>query len=196
GRRDVDAIEDRIDGQGFGAGNWRRGDEPAGLEIVRAKLRARDDVEPVACPAVGQLRVVSPRFDEGVADRDAQIARPADPVFAPGHQAAGHDVFGEMWMGPLVDVGRDPVAPVLEEFRRGTAVVDLVEVHLVGLGQAEDPEPQDRYDEDDDEPCIEAVEPPTRLTDELARTIGPHRAIEEPAPEPGPRTGLAERPPL
>ena len=40
-------------------------------------------------------------------------------------------------MRPLVDVVRLAVAPVLEELGRGARVIDLVEVHLVRLGEAE-----------------------------------------------------------
>ena len=99
-------------------------------------------------------------------------------------------------MGPLVDVVGDPVAPVLEELRRGAGVVDLVEVHLVGLGETENPEPENRDDEDDDDPCVEAVEPAARLTHELARTIGPKRPVEQSAAEPGPGARLCERRPI
>src|SRR6266850_2288947 len=104
------------------------------------------------------------RSYERIPDRHAEIARPGHPVVTPGDEAAGHDVFGEVGMGPLVDVVGDPVAPVLEELRRGPGVVDLVEVHLVGLGETEDPEPENRHDEDDDDPRVEAVEPAARLT--------------------------------
>ena len=79
-----------------------------------------------------------------VDDRHAELARRRDPVVAPGDEAAGHRVLGEVRMGPLVDVVVDPVAPVLEELRRGPGVVDLVEVHLVRLGQAEHPDAEDR----------------------------------------------------
>ena len=66
-------------------------------------------------------------------------------------------------MGPLVDRVRFPISPVLQELGGGTGVVDLVEVHLVGLGEAEEPDPERRDDEQDDDEEVDAIEPPAAL---------------------------------
>ena len=55
-------------------------------------------------------------------------------------------------MGPFVDVVRDAVAPVLQELGGRPGVVDLVEVHLVRLGEAEHAQAERREHEDDEEP--------------------------------------------
>ena len=95
-------------------------------------------------------------------------------------------------MGPFVDVVADSVAPVLEEFRRRASVIDLVEVHLVRLGQAEHPDPEDRHDENGEQPQVKPVEPPAGLVMEAAGAVGPDGPLRELGPEPAPRPELHE----
>ena len=67
-----------------------------------------------------------------------------------------HGVLGEMGVGVLVDVVGLVVAPVLEELHRGPRVIDLVEVHVVRLGQ---PVPAQRDRRQQDAQRHEQVEP-------------------------------------
>ena len=76
-------------------------------------------------------------------------------------------------MGPLVDVVRQAVAPRLEELRRGPRVIDLVEVHLVRLGEAEGPQRHRGQDQDDQEPQVEPVEAAAALAGQRARSGRP-----------------------
>ena len=78
-------------------------------------------------------------------------------------------------MGPLVDVVATAVPPVLEELRGRPGVIDLVEVHLVRLGETEHPEPS-RRDEHDDDPQVEPVEASAGLAVERLRSVGADRA--------------------
>ena len=126
------------------------------------------------------------RLDRGVENRGSELARPADPVVAPGDDAACHGVLREMRVGPFVDVVAEPVAPVLQELRRCPGVIDLVEVHLVRLGETEHPDAEDRRDEDDQQPEVEPVEPATGLVVETTRSIRSHRPLGELRPEPAP----------
>ena len=93
----------------------------------------------------------------------------------------GHRVLGEVGVGPLVDVVRQPVAPVLEELGGGPRVVDLVEVHLVRLGEPEGAQQHRPDDEHDDEPQVEPVEPPAALASAGSRSdragSAPRRAV-------------------
>ena len=127
-----------------------------------ADLGAGRDMEPLPGPPAGQ-RVVAPRLDRGGRDRRPELARRADLVPSPQDEPAGHRVLGEVRMGPLVDVVRQAVAPALEELGRGPRVVDLVEVHLVRLGEPERAQPHRRDDEDDEQPQVEPVEPAAAL---------------------------------
>ena len=104
GRADEQALEDRVDRQGGRPRHGSGEDGRAGLEIVRAELRAGDDVDAVAGAPVGKGRVVAPGFDEGIPHRHAEIARGADAVVSPGNDAAGHRVLGQVGVGPFVDV--------------------------------------------------------------------------------------------
>ena len=134
-----------------------------------------DDVDAVAAPVAGHARHVAPGLDDRVADRHAEIARGAHAVVAPRDDAAGHRVLGEVRVGPLVDVVGVAVPPLLQELRPGPGVVDLVEVHLVRLGQPEHAQPEDRHDEHDEDPEVEAVEAAAGLVVEGLRAVGPER---------------------
>ena len=71
------------------------------------------------------------------------------------HDPAGDRVFRQVRVGPLVDVVGVAIPPVLEELGRRAGVVDLVEVHLVRLGEPEHPDAEDRREEHDEDPQIE-----------------------------------------
>ena len=85
-------------------------------------------------------------------------------------------------MGELVDVVGLAVAPVLEEFGRGPSVIDLVEVHPIGLRQAERAQDETRHDEDDEEPQVEPVETARRARRAGARDRSARRARTAPSP--------------
>ena len=107
-----------------------------------------------------------------------------DLVVAPRHETGRHRVLGEVWVGPLVDVVRQAVAPRLEEFGRGPRVVDLVEVHLVRLGQAERAQQQRAEDEQDDQEQVEPVEAAAALVAEGGTPIRADRRLVEAGLEP------------
>src|ERR1700675_1855092 len=104
-------------------------------------------------------------------------------VAAPQHDPGGHGVFREVRMGPLVDVVRQAVAPVLQEFSGGSSVVDLVEMHLVRLGQAGGAQREAGDDENEDKPQIKPVETAAALPDEQAAAVGPDGWVAEPITE-------------
>ena len=103
--------------------------------------------------------------------RVPELAGRLDMIAAPRDEPAGHRVLGEVRVGPLVDGVGSPVAPVLEELGCGPRVVDLVEVHLVRLGEAERPKPERRQDQDEDQPRIEAVEAAALFADQRPGTV-------------------------
>ena len=78
----------------------------------------------------------------------AELALAGDPVVAERLDAQRHRVLGEVRVGVLVDGVRLVVAPVLEELHRGPGVVDLVEVHVVGLGERGSPRSVDGGQQD------------------------------------------------
>ena len=142
-------------------------------EVVGPDLGAGRDVEPLAGAAVADVRVDPPRLDDRGDHRHPELARGLDVVLAPEHQPERHRVLGEVRVGPLVDVVRHAVAPRLEELRRGPRVIDLVEVHLVRLGEAEGPQRHRGQDEDDEEPQVEPVEAAAALAGQGPRSGRP-----------------------
>ncbi len=182
-----------VHSDGAGASDRDRRDQGPRVEVVRAKLGSGDDVDAVAGSVPGERRISVPRLDYRVEDRHAELAGGGDPVVTPRDEAAGHRVLREVRMRPLVDLVAHPVAPVLEELRRGPRVVDLVEVHLVRLGQSEHPHSEHRCEEDDEDPHVELVQPPRRLVVERSRPVGSDRALVELCPEPGDRAELGQR---
>ncbi len=87
-------------------------------------------------------------------------------------------------MGVLVDVVGLAIAPVLQELRRGPGVIDLVEVHLVRLGQAIDPEDERGDDEHGQDPDIEPVEAAARLVVKGPGSVGQRRTGVDHSSEP------------
>ena len=85
------------------------------------------------------------------------------------------------------------VAPVLQELRCGPCVVDLVEVHLVRLREAERAQDEAGQDEHHDQPQIEPVEAATALASEQPASIRPDRRRVEARPEPADDAQLGER---
>ena len=83
------------------------------------------------------------------------------------------------------------VAPVLEELGGRPRVIDLVEVHLVRLGQPEHAEAQRGDDQDDQEPQVEPVEPAAALARAGSRCGPGGRALVEPRPGTSRRPDLA-----
>jgi len=179
---DEQAVAGLVEGQAGRAGDRDGGDEAAGLEVVRAQLGAGDDVDPVAEP-VARVRIVGSGLDEGVADRNAEIRGRRDAIVAPRDHARGHRVLREVRMGPFVDGVVDPVAPVLEKLGRRAGVVDLVEVHLVRLGQPEHPDAEDRRDQDHEDPHVKPVEAARWLGLETPRPVGSHGTLMDTRPE-------------
>ena len=169
----------------------RRGELPRS-QVVPADLAARREPEPVALDRRRVLAVVPARLDGRVDDRDAELARRADPVLAEGHDPDGHRVLGHVRVRPLVDVVRDVVAPVLEELGGGPGVVDLVEMHLVRLGQPPHAHGQERDRKEREHPDVQPVEPATALAGKLRAPVGSDGSIAEAClePGPGPRTSL------
>ena len=98
-------------------------------------------------------------------------------------------------MRVLIDLAVEPVAPVLQELRGRARVVDLVEVHLVRLGQAEHPDPERRRDEHGQDPEVEPIEAAGRLIVQRPRPVRADGPLGELRPEPldGAELGEARR---
>ena len=111
-----------------------------------------------------------------------EVARRADVVPAPQDETAGHRVLREVRVGPLVDVVGQAVAPVLEELGRRPRVVDLVEVHLVRLGEPERAQQHRPDHEQDHEQQVELVQPAATLRAERRAAVGRGRAARPAAP--------------
>ena len=166
--------------------------ELAGLEVVAADLRAGRDVDTLAGRSALD-DVLASMLDRDVGDRCPERARLIDMVAAPQDQAAGHEVLGQMWVRPLVDVVVQAVPPALQELGRGPRVVDLVKVHLIGLGQAEGAHAEGRQDQDDQDPGIEPVQAAAALVPQGRRAVGAGRALGEAVAEPAAEAGFGER---
>ncbi len=162
---------------------WRRGprDRLAGSEILGPDLGPRRDVDALACPCSA---ILAARLDRDSADGIPELIRRRDVVGAPQHETAGHGVLGEMRVRPFVDRVGFAVAPVLQEFRGRPRVIDLVEVHLVRLGEPEQAQPERREDQDEDEPGIEAVESAAALAHERPAPVGARRDRVQPVVDP------------
>ena len=141
-------------------------------------------------------RVLSARLHDRRRGGDAELTRGADVVLTPEDDPGRHRVLGEVGVGPFVDVVGQAVAPVLEELGGRPGVVDLVEVHLIWLGEAERPERHRGDDEDDQEPQVKAVEPASTFGDERRAAVRADRSVAEPGPEPADDAELGECPPL
>ena len=181
-----------VDRERGGARRGHRRDQGAGGEVVRADLGPGRDVEPLTGSATRLELVDPPGLDRGRHHRHAQVARGADVVLAPQDQPAGHRVLGQVRMGPFVDVVRDAVPPRLEELRGRPGVIDLVEVHLVGLGQPVSAQDHGPDDQDHDDPQIELVEPAAALAAQQGAAVGPERRLAQAGPEPADDPELIE----
>ncbi len=162
-------------------------------EVVGPDLGPGRDVEALAGSTARHELVEPTRFDDRRDDRDAEVARGGDLVVAERHEAGRHRVLGEVWMRPLVDVVRQAVAPRLEELGRGPRVVDLVEVHLVRLGQSERAQEQGAEDEQDDQEQVEPVEAAAALVAERGAPIRADRRLVEAGLEPADDADLVDR---
>ena len=173
-----------------------RRDQLAVAQVVAADLRPGRDVEAFARAAARQGRVIASGLDERRPHGHAEVAGGAHVVLAPGHDAERHRVLGQVGVGPLVDVVREPIPPVLEELRGRPGVVDLVEVHLVGLGQPERPEHQARDDQDGQDPQVQAVEATAALAAQCGASIRADGPLAKTVAEPADHAALgdAERP--
>ncbi len=126
-----------VEGDRAGARQRPAGRELARRQVVAGQLRAGRHPDPVAGPGRARERVLAARLDRGVADGHAEVARRLrrrGPRTATIPPAIAY--LARCGMGPLVDVVRDAVAPVLEELGRRARVVDLVEVHARRLARA------------------------------------------------------------
>ena len=174
----------RVDRQGRDTGRGDRRDELAAPQVVGPDLRSGGHVDALPAPATCDRRIVASWLDDRRAHGHAEVAGGADVVLAPGHDAQRHRVLGQVRMGPFVDVVREPVPPVLEELGGRPSVVDLVEVHLVRLGQPEEAQREARHDEHGEEPHVEPVQAATALADERCAAVRPDRSLAETVPEP------------
>ena len=105
----------------------------------RSPLRRRGRVR--RAPARLERRRVTPAAP--TSPRAGDLVLP-EPVHAPGHR-----VLGEVGVGVLVDRVGLAVLPVLQELHAGPGVVDLVEVHVEGLGEVEAAQHQRADDQQD-----------------------------------------------
>ena len=174
-------------------------DELARLEVVGPDLGPGRDVEALpgadvrGCAAARRRDLVDPaRLDRGRHDGHLEIARGGHVVLAPEHDPGRHQVLGEVRVGPLVDVVRQAVAPVLEELRRGPCVIDLVEVHLERLVEPEGAQHHRPEDEHDDDPQVEPVEPAAALVTDRGRPVGPDPRVVVAGLEPGDDADVVE----
>ncbi len=131
-------------------------------KVLGPDLGPGREVDALAGAIAGE-DVLPPMLDGGGADRCPDVAGALDVVAAPQHDPGRHRVLGEVRVGPLVDVVRLVVAPGLQELRCGPRVVDLVEVHLVGLGEAERSHPERGQQQHGHDPDVEAIEAATAL---------------------------------
>ena len=195
---DDELVAGRVDRQRRCTRSRHDRDECPRAQVVGPDLGAGGDVQPLAASASRREWVVPARFDDGRLDRHAQVAGGFDLILAPQDQATGHRVLGEVWMGPFVDVVRQAVAPGLQELGRGPGVVDLVEVHLVRLGEPEGAQEHRRDDEHDEEPQVQPVETAATLGSKrraAVRTDGRFvQACLEPAADTELRVGRTGRP--
>ena len=181
-----------IDGQRRRTRGRERADGPARAQVIGPDLGAGRQVEALT-RALARQRVFPSWLDRGRRDRGAQIACPRDVVLAPQHDARGHRVLGEVRMGPLVDVVRLAVAPVLQELHGRPGVIDLVEMRLVRLFQAKGPHPERRQQQDDQDPRVEAVQAPAAFPAEHPAAVRPHRALRQARPDPADEAAVGER---
>ena len=164
----------------------------AGAQVEGADLVAGRDMEALTRAVAGRLGIVATWLDDGRACRHAELALAIDMVRAPEDDPARHRVLGQVRMRPFVDLLVDAVAPRLQELGRGPCVIDLVEVHLVGLRQPEQAKAERGQYEDDEDPHIEAVEAAAALPDEQPAAVGPDRLIAEASAEPADESEIGE----
>ena len=88
---------------------------------------------------------------------------------------------------------RDAVAPVLQELGRRPGVVDLIEMHLVRLGQPERAQQERPDDQQHDEEEVEPVESPASLGAKRGAAVRTDRGLDETGPEPADDAHLPER---
>ena len=183
---------DRVEGQRACARGGHHRDQPPVGQVVRPDLAAGGHVEPVAGLPAGGLWILPSRLDDRGPDRDAERAGGVDVVLAPQDQTGGHGVLGQVRVRPFVDVVGQPVAPVLQELRRGPSVVDLVEVHLVRLGQPERSEQEAADHQHDQQPQVQPVEAAAALAGKQRAPVGADGTVAKPRPEPADDPELGE----
>ena len=193
GRPDEQPVRDAIDRERLRSGNGNLDDERPGHEVIGADGPARDQPQAIPSPLRCRCPFVPAGLDDCGRDRYAKFARGRRSVVAPGDDSAGHRVLGEMRVGPFVDVVRDPVPPVLKELDRRPRVIDLVEVHLVRLAEAPDPDRQERHREDGHHPDVELVHPATGFAVQLAGSVPSDGPLVQAMSEPAEQADLAGR---
>ena len=191
GSRD-ELATDRIDGQGVDPGCGDRRDQRPAPQVIGPDLRPRRDMEPLAAPAAGCGLIVGPGLDDSRSHGNPEVARGADVVLAPDHETECHPVLRQVRVRVFVDGVGQSVPPVLQELRGRPRVIDLVEVHLVRLGQTEDPQRQARHDEHGEEPEVEPVQAPATLAAQRRAAIRPDRPLAEPLAEPADHAQIGE----
>ena len=162
----------RVDGQGADPRGGDPADRLARAQVLGPDRCRRSRYGAVRPPAPCPVRRGDARSRRRGPGRRARLVARTRSL-APQDKTAGHRVLGQVRMGPLVDGMRFAVSPVLEELRGGPRVVDLVEMHLVRLFEAEGPEPQRRQDQHDEEPRIQAIQPPAALAHQRTTAIRP-----------------------
>ena len=190
---DHELVARRVDGQRAGARGGDGRDQLARAQVVGPDLGPGRDVQALAGVLVGRELVDPARLDGDGPDRRLEVARRADVVLAPQDETAGHRVLREVRVRPLVDVVGQPVAPVLEELGRRPRVVDLVEVHLVRLGEPERAQQHRPDHEHDHEEQVELVQPAATLRAKRRAAVGSERHLAQPRLEPADDAQLLER---
>ena len=169
----------RIDRHGRRARDVGPRHDLARVQVVADDLVAGRDPQLVAAPATGQGLVGIAALDRRIADRHVQLAGLRDVVPGERDDARRHRVLREVRVRPLVDLLADAVAPELQELGGRPRVIDLVEVHLDRLFEAEGAEQQRGDDEHREEPQVEAVEAAAGLPVERCRAIRTRRRLAD-----------------
>ena len=184
-----------VDGQRRRPGCRDDADGVARAQVFGPDLVAGREMDPLTGTVAGE-DVLPSMLDGGGADRRSDVAGPIDVVTAPQHDPGSHGVLREVRVRPFIDVVRLAVAPILEELGRGAGVIDLVEVHLVGLGQAERAQPERGQQQDDHDPDVEAVEAAAAFPDQGPAPVGADGSLRQPVMDPPDDTALRERGPV
>ncbi len=173
-----------VEGHRARAGQGQARHDAPGREVVRDELRAGRHPDAVAGPVAGPGWFLAARLDRGVPHGHAQVARGGHVVPREGDDPGGHRVLGEVWMGPLVDVVGDVVAPGLQELGGGARVVDLIEMHPGGVAEPVRAQDQRTDHEHDQEEQVQPVQAASWLAVEARRSVRAEGRLAHAGPQP------------